>query len=305
MTVAAPIDRSLARWQPWLEHAARLAVRGHGYAEPNPLVGCVILDADGALAGEGYHQRYGHAHAEGNALAAAGHRARGGTAIVTLEPCNHVGKVGACSIALHRAGIARLVYACTDPFPIAAGGAEHLRALGVEVLQVRSPAAEQVTAPFLHRTSTALPWVTLKWAQSLDGCLAQPAGHSPWISGDRSRAMVHAERGRVDAILTGMGTVLADDPLLTARNVRVRRTALRVVWDPRLTIPLTSQLVRTACSALPVVLGTTIDAAAGRSEHARALVRAGVALAPVDDLRALLVWLRAERGTATVLVEAG
>ncbi len=304
MTSEAPADPCLAKWQPWLEHAARLAVRGHGNVEPNPMVGCVILAANGALVGEGYHRRIGGAHAEVEALARAGSRARGGTAVVTLEPCNHTGRTGPCSLALHRAGIARVVFGCADPTRQAAGGGAQLAALGVEVVQAPCAAASLVTAPFLHRAATALPWVIVKWAQSTDGHLARAPGQSQWLSGERSRAMVHRERGRVDAILTGMGTVLADDPLLTARGVVVRRVAQRVVWDPRLGMPLATQLVRTARD-VPLVIGTTAEAAVANPAHLRALTDAGAVVAPARGLRQLLEWLRADRGVATVLVEAG
>ncbi|MFO0783571.1 MAG: bifunctional diaminohydroxyphosphoribosylaminopyrimidine deaminase/5-amino-6-(5-phosphoribosylamino)uracil reductase RibD [Phycisphaerales bacterium] len=256
-----------AQWLPWLERAARLAMRGHGRAEPNPMVGCVVLDAQGAVAGEGYHARCGGPHAEVEALQRAGARARGGTAVVTLEPCNHTGRTGPCSVALMKAGVARVVYACTDPAVPAAGGAEALRAAGVEVLQVPCEAAERVTAPFLHRVRTGLPWVTAKWAQSADGLLVAPPGRDRWISGPRSRAKVHGERGRVDVVLTGMGTVVADDPLLTARCQRPLRQPLRVVWDPRLELLLGAQLVRTA-KDWPVVAACLPGADYARSAHA-------------------------------------
>jgi diaminohydroxyphosphoribosylaminopyrimidine deaminase/5-amino-6-(5-phosphoribosylamino)uracil reductase len=304
MSTTAPTHTTHALWQPWLRHAARLAVRGHGAVEPNPMVGCVVLDACGVLAGEGYHRRVGGPHAEVEALRAAGERARGGTAIVTLEPCNHHGRTGPCTEALAAAGVARVVYACADPSANAGGGARRLREMGIEVAQVPCPEAEAVSRPFLHRVRTGLPWVALKWAQTLDGAIARPAGEPRWISGARSRARVHRERGRVDAVLTGMGTVLADDPLLTARGVPVRRVAIRVVWDPRLELPLTSQLARTA-REVPVVVGTTPEAAAGRTAHRMALEDAGAAVVPVTGLRALLRWLAAERGVATVLAEAG
>ena len=269
------------------------------------MVGCVILDAQGHVAGEGYHARCGGPHAEVEALRRAGARARGGTAVVTLEPCNHTGRTGPCSVALMQAGVARVVYACTDPAVPAAGGADALRAAGVEVLQVPCQAAARVTAPFLHRVRTGLPWVTAKWAQSADGLLVAPPGQDRWISGLRSRAKVHGERGRVDVVLTGMGTVLADDPLLTARGQRPLRHPMRVVWDPRLELPLASQLVRTAAAGAPVVAACLPGVAAARAVHAAALRAAGVHVVEVADLRALLRWLAAERRASTVLVEAG
>ncbi len=292
-----------AHWAPWLERAARIALRGHGGAEPNPLVGCVIVDASGAFVAEGYHHRCGQAHAEVEAVRHAGGRARGATALVTLEPCNHQGRTGPCSAALREAGIARVVYACADPHPQAQGGAAALRAAGVEVLQVPNQAAEYVSAPFLHRVRTGLPWVVAKWAQTLDGRIATRSGDSKWISSERSRGFVHRERGRVDAILTGIGTVVADDPLLTARGVQVRRRARRVVWDPALEMPLQAQLVQTA-REVPCTVACTAAAAAERAQHAAALQAAGVDVRVVADERALLSLLSHE-GAATVLVEAG
>ncbi len=296
-----------AAWTPWLEHAARIAWRGHGNVEPNPMVGCVLISAHGEFVAEGYHRSLGKAHAEVEALTRAGAAARGGTAIVTLEPCNHHGRTGPCSRALIQAGIARVVYACSDPHPRASGGADYLRAHGVSVIQVSCAAAEQVTAPFLHTVRTGMPWVCIKLAQTHDGRISTHPGESRWISGARSRATVHTERGRVDAILTGMGTVLADDPLLTVRGVRARRVPMRVVWDPRLQIPLESQLVRTVAEA-PLVVATTVAEAewsSAQHTHAAALRAAGAGILTVPSLRTLLSTLHKEHGVSRVLVEAG
>ncbi|MFO0873486.1 MAG: bifunctional diaminohydroxyphosphoribosylaminopyrimidine deaminase/5-amino-6-(5-phosphoribosylamino)uracil reductase RibD [Phycisphaerales bacterium] len=150
---------------------------------------------------------------------------------VTLEPCNGQGRTGPCTEAIIESGIGRVVIAQRDPHAKGRGGVERLRAAGVRVEIVEEPMAIAVGAPFVHRIETGLPWVVAKWAQTIDGCIATRTGSSKWISGVRSRAMVHRERGRVDAILTGIGTVLADDPRLTARDVRVRRVARRVVVD--------------------------------------------------------------------------
>jgi diaminohydroxyphosphoribosylaminopyrimidine deaminase / 5-amino-6-(5-phosphoribosylamino)uracil reductase len=288
---------------PWMERAARIALRGHGGAEPNPMVGCVVLDSHGAFVAEGHHRRCGGPHAEVEALRRAGDRARGGTAIVTLEPCNHHGRTGPCSQALRTAGIVRVAYGCPDPNPQAAGGGATLRAAGIEAFHLPCEAAERVTAPFLHRVRTGLPWVIAKWAESADGRIATRPGEPRWISSERSRAMVHRERARVDAVLTGMGTVLVDDPLLTVRGTRARRTPLRAVWDPRLSIPDDRALVRTAREA-PVLVACTPEAFAAHGAHADRLRAAGVEVVPVDGLRGLLQALAA-RGAATVLVEAG
>ncbi|MCK8671237.1 bifunctional diaminohydroxyphosphoribosylaminopyrimidine deaminase/5-amino-6-(5-phosphoribosylamino)uracil reductase RibD [Rhodococcus sp. HM1] len=190
-----------------------------GRTSPNPPVGAVVLDADGRIAGVGATQPPGGPHAEVMALRAAGERARGGTAVVTLEPCNHTGRTGPCTRALIDAGIATVYYSVPDPNPSAAGGAAALRAAGIVVhegLGADVVAAGPLRA-WLHRTRTGRPHVTWKYAATLDGRIAAADGTSQWISGPESRAIVHAERARLDAIVVGTGTVLADDPWLTAR----------------------------------------------------------------------------------------
>jgi diaminohydroxyphosphoribosylaminopyrimidine deaminase/5-amino-6-(5-phosphoribosylamino)uracil reductase len=206
-----------------LGRAVRLAARGHGGAEPNPMVGCVIVDARGEVISEGFHRRCGGPHAEVDALAAAGERARGATAIVTLEPCAHRGRTGPCTDALRAAGIARVLYAVADPNPLAAGGGAQLSAAGIQAELFPHDGARELVLPFVKRVQTGLPWISAKWAQSIDGAIALANGDSKWLSCARSRRMVHRERGRVDAILTGIGTVIADDPQLTARGVRILR----------------------------------------------------------------------------------
>ncbi len=293
-----------------MQLAARLAWRGHGLVEPNPMVGCVITNAPGGIVGTGWHRRFGEAHAEVNALRDAGGAARGGTCYVTLEPCDHQGKTGPCSAALIAAGVARVIIARRDPNPEAAGGAMRLRDAGVTVafrddlLPGIAPAD-----PFAHRVKTSLPWVIAKWAQTLDGRIATRMGESQWISSPRSRRAVHRKRGRVDAILTGIGTVLADDPLLTARGVRARRVARRVVYDPKLQIPMQSQLVQTARD-VPVTV-CCMDAMA-HSSHAQALRDASVDVIGIelsDDstqaMRAMLIDLVQRYDMMHVLVESG
>jgi diaminohydroxyphosphoribosylaminopyrimidine deaminase/5-amino-6-(5-phosphoribosylamino)uracil reductase len=285
--------------------AARLAVRGHGHVESNPMVGCVVLDRDGAFAGWGYHRRIGGAHAEVEALKRAGARARGGTAIVTLEPCTHHGRTPPCVEALRTAGVARVLYGERDPHPQAQGGEAWLRGAGIACEQLSLPETRELNAPFVKRVTTALPWVIAKWAQTVDGRIATRSHDSKWISGERSRAMVHRERGRVDAILTGIGTVMRDDPLLTCRSGRPRRNAVRVIVDPELTLPLDRQVVRTAREHRTVV--TTLPKAFGeKSEHRRALGDLGVGcMKQHSDFKGLLEALRREFDASTVLVEAG
>jgi len=233
-----------------LDLAARVGWRGHGLVEPNPMVGAVIA-RDGVVLGVGHHRRFGGLHAEREALADCRRRgldARGATVYCTLEPCRHTGKQPPCTEALLEAGIARVVYACPDPGEASGGGARVLREAGIETrLSVASAAASGLAAPFVHRVRTGLPWVIAKWAQTIDGRIATRTGESQWISGARSRERVHRLRGRVDAVLAGIGTVLADDPMLNARGLRsVRRVARRVVIDGDLDIPLDSRLVMTA-----------------------------------------------------------
>ena len=229
----------------WLESAAKLALRGHGGAEPNPMVGCVIVQSDGSIVGWGYHARCGELHAEAVALKRAGIRAKGATAFVTLEPCAHQGKTPPCCDALIKSGVARVVYAVADPNPLAAGGADRMRAAGISVEQIYSAACERVTAPFLTRIRAKRPWIIAKWAQTIDGRTATRAGDSRWISSAQSRAMVHRERGRVDAVMVGIGTLFADNPHLLPRTSRSRRIPRRIIVDPRLVTPSDAQVVQT------------------------------------------------------------
>jgi len=204
-----------------MDRALGLAKRGQGRVEPNPMVGAVLL-RDGHIVGQGYHERFGGPHAEINALAdaaARGEDVRGLTMCVTLEPCGHHGKTPPCAEALIQAGVGRVVVAMVDPYEKVAGrGAAMLRDAGIAVeVGVGEAQAQHLNEPFIKRVATGLPWVIAKWAQTLDGKTATAAGHSQWISNPQSRAMVHRLRSRVDAIMVGVGTVIADNPSLTAR----------------------------------------------------------------------------------------
>jgi diaminohydroxyphosphoribosylaminopyrimidine deaminase/5-amino-6-(5-phosphoribosylamino)uracil reductase len=231
---------------PWMQRALDLAERGRGYVEPNPLVGAVVV-RDGRAVGEGWHQRYGEAHAEIDALAAAGEAARGATLYVTLEPCCHHGKTPPCTDAVRRAGIRRVVTAMSDPFPQVAGkGTALLSAAGVEVETGLGEAeARRLNAPYLKLLATGRPYVHAKWAMTLDGKIATRTGDSKWISNEAARQRVHALRGRMDAIVVGIGTVLADDPQLTARPPGPR-TAVRIILDSQGRLPAGSRLAQTA-----------------------------------------------------------
>ncbi|MHC4420981.1 MAG: bifunctional diaminohydroxyphosphoribosylaminopyrimidine deaminase/5-amino-6-(5-phosphoribosylamino)uracil reductase RibD [Planctomycetota bacterium] len=295
----------------FLAMSARLALRGRGGAEPNPMVGCVIVSPAGEIVGWGYHRRCGGPHAEIAALRRAAAKAAGATAYVTLEPCNHTGRTAPCSEALIEARVGRVVYARADPGVPAGGGAERLRAAGIAVeLCATCPEAIAVSDPYVHRVRTGLPWVTAKWAQTADGRIATSSGESQWISNAASRGLVHRRRGQVDAVLTGIGTVLADDPMLTARGARPRRTPKRVVFDPGLDLPTSCRLATTTDQAPTVVLCGVqeLQQQAGRAEALRSagveivgVPGAGGELPPEAALRMLV-----ERcDVTTVLVEAG
>ena len=287
----------------FLRRAVRLALRGRGGAEPNPTVGCVLV-RDGRIVAEGFHRRCGEAHAEAMALARAGAAARGTTAYVTLEPCDHHGRTPPCSEALIAAGVARVVYATADPHPKARGGAARVEAAGIAVERLAIPEADELNRPFLRRVATGLPWVIAKWAQTLDGKIATASGDSKWLSNARSRALVHRERGRVDAIVTGLGTVLADDPRLTARGRGRRRVARRVVVDPRLALPDGRALLDLRDAPLAIA---TLEANR-ESPRGRELAARGVEflpLGPSGDVRPALAALAERHQAATILVESG
>jgi diaminohydroxyphosphoribosylaminopyrimidine deaminase/5-amino-6-(5-phosphoribosylamino)uracil reductase len=254
-----------------MARALELARRGEGFVEPNPQVGAVVLAADGRVVGEGWHERHGGPHAEVVALAAAGEAARGGTLVVTLEPCCHHGKTPPCTDAVIAAGIRRVVVGAGDPFPaVAGGGIAGLKAAGIEVESgMLSAAAERLTAPFRRLVTAGRPWVIAKWAMSLDGRIAAASGKSNWISGEASRGVVHELRGRMDAILVGIGTALADDPLLTARPPG-RRMPLRVVVDSTARLPPGSRLVQTARD-VPILVAIGPEAPEDRVATLRSL----------------------------------
>ncbi|MBX9678502.1 MAG: bifunctional diaminohydroxyphosphoribosylaminopyrimidine deaminase/5-amino-6-(5-phosphoribosylamino)uracil reductase RibD [Gemmataceae bacterium] len=242
-----------------MARAIELAERGRGRVEPNPLVGAVVV-RDGRIVGEGWHQRYGEAHAEINALKAAGDMSQGATIYVTLEPCCHHGKTPPCTDALLRAGVARVVAAIADPFPQVAGrGADQLReaSIAVEIGLLGDEAARQ-NAPYLRLLCSGRPYVHAKWAMSLDGKIATRTGDSRWISNEASRRIAHELRGRMDGILVGIGTVLADDPRLTARPPGPRFPT-RVVLDATAKLPLASKLVQTA-REIPVLVAVAMGA---------------------------------------------
>lgn len=219
----------------WMEQALALASLGEGTTRPNPLVGCVVVN-DGTLIGTGFHRAAGEPHAESQALAEAGTRARGATLYVNLEPCAHHGRTAPCTDAIVRAGISRVVVGADDPNPLVNGrGFAALRRAGISVSQgVLEPEARALNAPFLSTHRRGRPFVTLKAAQSLDGRIAAAGGSSTWVTGEASRRYAHRLRFRHDAILVGAGTVRRDDPRLTVRIPGVAAARGRVVLAPRL-----------------------------------------------------------------------
>ncbi|MFM8497443.1 MAG: bifunctional diaminohydroxyphosphoribosylaminopyrimidine deaminase/5-amino-6-(5-phosphoribosylamino)uracil reductase RibD [Planctomycetia bacterium] len=291
-----------------MQRALDAARRGAGFVEPNPMVGAVVATPGGAIVGEGWHTRFGAAHAEVAALTAAGADARGGTLFVTLEPCCHHGKTPPCTDAIAAAGITRVVVGTRDPFPQVAGrGIATLRAAGITVdTGLLEPAASRLIAPFAKLVMTGQPWVIAKWAMSLDGHMAAPASAGDrWISSEDSRRLVHDLRGRCDAILVGIGTALADDPLLTVRPAGPR-VPLRIVVDSTARLPRSSRLVQSIHEA-PLLVAVGPDAPADRIG---ALEATGCEVWRSDladrdaRLRALLAHLGTRRLT-NLLVEGG
>lgn len=286
----------------WMAQALRLAERGLYTTAPNPRVGCVLVKA-GKVVGEGWHERAGEPHAEVHALRNAGRSARGATAYVTLEPCSHHGRTPPCADALIAEGVSRVVCAMQDPNPQVAGnGLAALRAAGIEAeCGLMEAAARELNIGFFTRMSRGTPWVRSKIAASLDGRTALANGTSKWITGAAARRDVQQWRARSCAVLTGIGTVLADDPRLNVREVHTERQPLRVVVDSRLRMPPEAAILSGA------VLIYTASSDASRRAALQAQGAEVVTMTSADgqvDLPAMLGDL-ARRGTNEVLVEAG
>jgi diaminohydroxyphosphoribosylaminopyrimidine deaminase / 5-amino-6-(5-phosphoribosylamino)uracil reductase len=297
----------------FIRKALALAAGGRGRVSPNPLVGALVVRG-GEIIGEGFHAELGGLHAERAALADAARRGEdvaGATMYVTLEPCAHQGRQPPCSDAIAEADLARVVIAADDPTTKAAGkGPEQLRAAGIEVDFVEDEevalAARLLNQPFRKHGTTGLPLVVLKTAMSLDGRTATPEGASPWISGEQSRQLVHVWRGECDAIAVGIGTVLADDPLLTARMGGEARQPVRVVFDSAARLPLDCKLLATLDEApLTVVHGPGAD-----HRRLEALLAAGAETIlaagpnPAERITAALTEL-GRRGLTSLLLEGG
>ncbi len=279
-----------------LHRAAAIADRGAATVLPNPVVGCVLLAPGGWVVGEGYHERPGGPHAEVAALTAAGPSARGATAVVTLEPCNHSGRTGPCSEALIAAGVARVIVAVRDPWPPAAGGIRRLRAAGLDVVDlpglVADPAlagdaqrdewaraagaAEDVNRVWLGAMRRNRPFVTWKVGMTIDGRVAAADASSRWITSPQSRADVHALRARIDTIMVGVGTVLADDPQLTVRDAAgepAGRQPLRVVVDSRSRTPSGARVLDAAAETWLATTESAGSAPDGRVDPAGVLAQ--------------------------------
>ncbi len=252
----------------WMLRALAEAARARGFVEPNPLVGAVLIRED-RLVAVGYHEVFGGPHAEVVALRRAGEAARGATLYVTLEPCCHQGKTPACVDAVIEAGVARVVVAVRDPYPkVDGGGISRLKEVGIAVeVGLEAEASCRLNSPYLKRIMTGKPYVTAKWAMTLDGKIATANGQSAWISGPRSRALVHEVRGRMDAIVVGIGAALSDDPRLTVRPQGARIPS-RVVLDSSARLPLSSVLARTA-REIPVCVVVTENAPGHRVQKLR------------------------------------
>lgn len=313
----------------YMQRALKLAFRGQGLVEPNPMVGCVIVREDytaeassdacadcGAeaaahIVGEGWHQKYGEAHAEVNALRAAGDLAKGATMYVTLEPCSHQGKTPPCVDAVIASGVSRVVVAMKDPFPKVDGeGLAKLKAAGVQVeVGVCEEQANALNAPYLTRLLKKRPWIIGKWAMTLDGKIATRIGSSYWISSDESRLRVHEWRETVDAILIGSRTAMEDDPKLTVRLPEGRtpkRIPTRIVIDSGGTLSVFSELALTARD-VPLLLVFGPNTPKGKKEFWESKgAEVMVIDAPTHQQRLLLLLTNlAERGMTNILVEGG
>lgn len=291
--------------QDFMRRAIELAGRGRGWTSPNPVVGAVIVK-DGQIIGEGYHARFGGLHAERNAIASLTKEARGAVMYVTLEPCCHHGKTPPCTEAILEQGIARVVIGSRDPNPKVAGkGAALLREAGVEVVEdFLRDECDRLNPVFFHYITSGTPYVVMKYAMTLDGKIATHTGASKWITGEKAREWVHQLRHQYMGIMAGIGTVLADDPLLNVR-LEGKKSPVRIICDSKLRLPKDSRILRTA-KEYP----TIVAHAAGDPETAACLKRSGVQVVAVPDgdgrvdLKKLMRFLGSQ-GLDSILLEGG
>lgn len=288
--------------------ALALAERGRGRTSPNPMVGAIVVDRERVVVGRGAHEFAGGPHAEIQALRDAGIRARGATLYCTLEPCNHVGRTGPCAPAVADAAVARVVIATGDPNPLVSGaGIEFLRGRGIDVtIGILDAEARALNRPFMSVMTRRRPFVTMKVALSADYRIAERPGVRTHLTGAAANRLIHFDRAEVDALAVGAGTVLADDPRLTARGAFRHRPLVRIVFDTRLRIPPSAKLFSTL-DAGPVIIVSTRAVVETAPERADMLARAGaeiLAVAGEPRLRGALEQLAA-RGISSVIVEGG
>jgi diaminohydroxyphosphoribosylaminopyrimidine deaminase/5-amino-6-(5-phosphoribosylamino)uracil reductase len=291
----------------FMRKALQLAERGRGTTSPNPMVGAIIVDADGVMVGRGAHEFAGGPHAEVRALADAGPAAQGGTLYCTLEPCSHAGRTGPCAPLVADAGIARVVVATEDPNPLVAGaGLRLLRERGVAVVSgVLAAEAECLNRPFFTVMRAGRPFVTMKVALSADRRVAAGPGQRTQLTSAAADRQIHRDRAETDAIGIGSGTMLADDPELTARGAYRTRPLTRVIFDGRLRTPPGARIFRTLDAGPVIIVGSS--AVAGRSGAAAQCLRTAGAIVeftPERDLRTALAALAA-RGVTSLIVEGG
>jgi diaminohydroxyphosphoribosylaminopyrimidine deaminase/5-amino-6-(5-phosphoribosylamino)uracil reductase len=290
----------------YMDRALFLAARGRGRTSPNPMVGAIVVSPDGVVVGHGFHERAGQPHAEVRALVMAGGRARGGTMYCTLEPCCHQGRTGPCAPRIVESGITRVVAATIDPNPLVDGrGFTYLRQRGIDVeLGVRQPAAQRLNQPFFTLVREGRPFVILKAATSLDGCVAETPGKRTMLTSAEADRHAHVVRAEIDAIGVGAGTILADDPLLTARGVYREGPLTRVIFDRRLRTPPAARVLSTR-EAGPVIIVTEAAAAAnGGVRHALEARGAEIEVARDGSFAAALERL-AIRQVGSLLLEGG
>lgn len=289
----------------YMRLALRLAQKGRGFVNPNPMVGAVLVK-DGRIIGQGFHERYGAPHAERNALASCTESPEGAVLYVTLEPCCHDGKTPPCTEAILQSGIRRVVIGSRDPNPLVAGnGSKQLCEQGIEVVEgVLKAECDKLNEAFFHFIQTGLPYVVMKYAMTMDGKTATYTGASKWITGEAARRRVHEDRLRYSAVMVGIGTVLADDPLLTCR-IEGGRNPLRILCDTHLRLPLSSQILLTAQEVPTLIATACTDAEAQRPYR-----NAGCRILPLPlkaghlDLNELMIKLGEER-IDSILLEGG
>jgi len=289
----------------YMQLALQLAKKGCGFVNPNPMVGAVIAKND-EIIGQGYHQKYGELHAERNALAGCTTSPKGATIYVTLEPCCHYGRTPPCTEAIIESGISKVVVGIRDPNPLVAGkGIEILRQQGIEVIEgVLEEECDELNEVFFHYVKTKTPYVVMKYAMTMDGKTATNSGKSKWITGETARQKVHQDRHRYTAIMVGVGTVIADDPLLNCR-MKNGKNPVRIICDTNLRTPFNSQIVKTAKDIPTIIATACID-----SKKQQLYINANCKIMAVSkkddqvDLNELMIKLGEEK-IDSILLEGG